>query len=185
MKKIKYLILFFIIMLVVIIYNSVDKYSTYDEFYEKTNQITSMLEDNYTILNKNLSDVYIVPYPVNVKNKWADTIGDAVDDNPIQSLKKHVYIKHGNGEIVSKIAINYVKEIKSKQYISLNRFQDFNNEMLNENYDFPHMYLTTIADKGVIIEIYTIAMNDDISDGQIYDIDKELVERLQVELMNN
>lgn len=85
MKKIKYLILFFIIMLVVIIYNSVDKYSTYDEFYEKTNQITSMLEDNYTILNKNLSDVYIVPYPVNVKNKWADTIGDAVDDNPIQS----------------------------------------------------------------------------------------------------
>lgn len=57
--------------------------------------------------------------------------------------------------------------------------------MLNENYDFPHMYLTTIADKGVIIEIYTIAMNDDISDGQIYDIDKELVERLQVELMNN
>lgn len=185
MKKIKYLVLLIIVILALSVYIKANDCLTYDQFYEKANQISSVLEENYTILNKNLSDVYIVPYSINIKNQWADTIGDAVNDNPVQSLKKHIYIRHENGDIVSKVSINYVKEIKSKQYISLNRFQEFTNEMLNENYDFPHMYITTIADKGMIIEIYTISMKDDISDRQIYNIDKELVELLQLELTNN
>ncbi|WP_066505292.1 hypothetical protein [Abyssisolibacter fermentans] len=162
-----------IIILLILLYKYEYKSLTYEEFFNKTNNLINELSNKYTRINKK-DYVFAVPYYGNVDGKWSSDKGDIIGNDPSKPKKNIVYFINDSKNVITKLGFYYSPKIQQKEYFSVNIVDNMTNEFLIDNYELPIIYNANFTDNNMFIQITSFAIYPNISHKNDEEVSKVL-----------